>query len=288
MMVDQPRLVIITGMSGAGRSHAAEFLEDAGYGVVDNLPPSLIRDVVAHVELDEREAARLAVVVDTRRGLTFDELDHALLEVDAMGVAITVLFLDANDATLLKRYSEARRPHPVEGESLADSLVAEREALANLRESADIVIDTSDRTLPELTEQLRSAFGDSLPGRPLRISLVSFGFKYGVPPAIDLLFDVRFLANPHWEPKLRPLTGLDPAVSDYVLESDDAKVFLEHLSEMLAFLVPRYIAEGKKYLSIAVGCTGGRHRSVAIAEEMARRLGEDDITASTRHRDIER
>ena len=286
-MADQPRLVIITGMSGAGRSHAAEFLEDAGYGVVDNLPPSLIRDVVTHVDLDQRQAARLAVVVDTRRGLTFDELDDALLEVDAMGVAITVLFLDADDATLLKRYSEARRPHPVQAETLADSVTAEREALANLRESADIVIDTSDRSIPQLTEQLRQAFGDSLPGRPLRISLSSFGFKYGVPRAIDLLFDVRFLANPHWDPQLRPLTGLDSAVASYVLKNEDAQVFLEQLMALLSFLVPRYIAEGKKYLSIGIGCTGGRHRSVAIAEEIARRLGADSLAVSIHHRDID-
>ncbi|MDH3426438.1 MAG: RNase adapter RapZ [Acidimicrobiia bacterium] len=286
-MADQPRLVIITGMSGAGRSHAAEFLEDAGYGVVDNLPPSLIRDVVTHVDLDQRQAARLAVVVDTRRGLTFDELDDALLEVDAMGVAITVLFLDADDATLLKRYSEARRPHPVQAETLADSVTAEREALANLRESADIVIDTSDRSIPQLTEQLRQAFGDSLPERPLRISLSSFGFKYGVPRAVDLLFDVRFLVNPHWDPQLRPLTGLDPAVASYVLKNEDAKVFLEQLMAMLSFLVPKYIAEGKKYLSIGIGCTGGRHRSVAIAEEIARRLADVDLAASVSHRDID-
>lgn len=287
-MAERPRLVVITGMSGAGRSHAAKFLEDNGYGVVDNLPPSLIREVVAHVDLDERRAARLAVVVDTRRGLTFEQLDQALLEVDAMGVATTILFLDADDSTLLKRYSEARRPHPVTAPSLSDSIAAEREALADLRASADIVVDTTDRSLPELTNQLKGAFGDHLPDRPLRINVVSFGFKHGLPRAVDLLFDVRFLPNPHWEAELRPRTGLDQEVADYVLGSEDAKSFVDQMVAMLSFLIPRYIAEGKSYLTIGVGCTGGRHRSISIAEETVRRLAQDGVEATVRHRDIKR
>ncbi len=285
-MPELPRLVVITGMSGAGRSQAAKFLEDLGYGVVDNLPPEFITDVVAHVDLDQRPRARLAVVVDTRRGLTFEELEDALRQLSASGVHTTVLFLDADDQTLLDRYSENRRPHPVAAPSLSESIALERKALEELRGEADIVIDTTARTVPELHKMLEDAFAADRRERSMQISVVSFGFKRGLPRTLDLLFDVRFLPNPYWVPELQTLTGHDPAVRDYVLGSEDAAQFIDRAHGLLSFLVPRYMAEGKAYLTIGIGCTGGQHRSVVIADEVTKRLREEGFDVSVSDRDV--
>lgn len=285
-MTTQPRVVIITGMSGAGRSSAANVLEDIGYFVVDNLPPSLIGAVVAHRDMADAPRSRLAVVVDSRGGLEFSQLETAIRTLLSQGVATTVLFLDATDTALVTRFEETRRTHPVEAGTLADSIATERTALEAMRGMADVIVDTTDTNVHELRDTLRAAFSDVQP-RQMRVDIRSFGFKRGLPRVLDLLFDVRFLPNPHWDPALRPQTGLDAAVRDYVLGQDDAKPFMEQASAMLEFLIPRYMAEGKAYLTIGIGCTGGRHRSVAIASALAQQLEERGLPVSLSHRDLE-
>lgn len=289
-MTDRPHLVVITGMSGAGRSLASKALEDLGFSVIDNLPPDLIDDVVAWADLGESEVRRqLAVVVDTRGGLDFRNLDAVMRRLAGDGVPTTLLFLDADDEVLATRFAESRRPHPVPGDTVAESITTERVALRDLRGRADVIIDTSDRTVHDLREAVFEAFGGARTHGPMRVSFTSFGFKHGVPRVVDLVFDVRFLPNPHWEEALRPLTGLDRPVRDFVFAQEDAARFVNMADDMLAFLIPKYEAEGKAYLTIAVGCTGGRHRSVAIAEELARRQRErGGAELSVRHRDLER
>lgn len=288
-MVRRPRMVIITGMSGAGKSATADVLEDMGYFVIDNLPAGLISRVVELSDLTERPRERLAVVVDVRAGTAFEEeLEQAILWLQGHGVPTTVLFLDADDQTIHQRYEEHRRPHPVSAESLAESIAAERKLLGGLRGEADVVIDTSDLNVHELERRLREAFAGEAPRRPMQVSITSFGFKHGVPRDVDLLLDVRFLPNPHWEEELRHADGRDPAVREYVLSQPDAKEFLVKVKDFLDFLLPRFEAEGKAYVSIGVGCTGGRHRSVTIAEELEGWLGERGVSASVRHRDAER
>ena len=288
-MSGRPHLVIISGMSGAGRSLAAKALEDVGFFVIDNLPAGLISDVVARPDLKDGAQRRLAVVVDTRGGPDFLELEQVINRLGADGVVTTVLFLDADDDVLAKRFAETRRPHPVPGDTIAESIAAERLALGDLRGRADVIIDTSDRNVHELREAVTEVFSGASELRPMRITIASFGFKHGVPRVVDLVFDVRFLRNPHWEERLRPLTGLDPEVREFVLKNPDAGEFLDMTTELLEFLVPRYMEEGKAYLTIGVGCTGGRHRSVAIAEELAARLRTNaGIEVATRHRDMTR
>ena len=281
------RLVLITGMSGAGRSTASKALEDVGYSVTDNLPADLIGEIVARARAPESTGDRVAVVVDARSGLQFATLDRTLEALASDAVPVTVLFLDAEDEVLATRFEETRRPHPVPAPTVAESIAAERQALDGLRERADMIVDTTDRNVHELREAIRDAFEEQ--DRPMRVTVTSFGFKSGVPRVVDLVFDVRFLPNPHWVESLRPLTGLDDAVRDHVLGSSDASGFLERVEGLLEFLVPRYEAEGKSYLTIGVGCTGGRHRSVAVAEAIARWLEErGDVDVTIRHRDIDR
>lgn len=288
-MSERPQLVVITGMSGAGRSLAGKALEDLGFFVIDNLPASLISQVVQQADpKSDLRRQRLAVAVDTRGGLSFEALEQVLAALDTDGVPTTLLFLDADDEVLAKRFEESRRPHPVEAPTVGESIALERAALEDLRGRADVVVDTSDRTVPDLRRALGEIFSGERPRRPLRVAVTSFGFKHGVPRVVDLLFDVRFLPNPYWAPDLRPLTGHDEAVRAYVLAPADAAGFLQRAQALLEFLLPRYEAEGKTYLTIGVGCTGGRHRSVAIAEELGRWLGEHDVEAVVRHRDLER
>ncbi len=288
-MAERPQLVVITGMSGAGRSQAGKALEDLGFCVIDNLPAALISEVVQQANpTGDPRRRRLAVAVDTRGGLSFEALEAVLVALETDGVPTTLLFLDADDEVLAKRFEESRRPHPVEAPTLGESIAVERNALQDLRGRADVVVDTSDRTVPDLRRALAEVFSGEQPRRPLRVAVTSFGFKHGVPRVIDLLFDVRFLPNPFWVPGLRPLTGHDEAVRGYVLAPPDTSAFMERAEALLEFLLPRYEAEGKTYLTIGVGCTGGRHRSVVIAEELGRWLGEQNVEAAVRHRDLEK
>lgn len=288
-MRERPHLVVITGMAGAGRSQASKALEDLGFYVIDNLPADLIVEVVGRTDLPESAHARLAVVVDTRGGLEFDDLDLVMRTLAVDGVPTTTLFLDADDDVLIKRFEESRRPHPVPAATLAESIADERKALEDLHGRADLVIDTSELNVHELRELIVDSFSGGAEDRPLRVSVTSFGFKHGVPRVVDLVFDVRFLPNPYWVEEMRPLTGLDEQVRRHVIDHEDAKAFLERLDDLLDFLVPRYQREGKSYLTIGIGCTGGRHRSVAIAEHVAAFLGaHEDLEVSVRHRDVDR
>jgi UPF0042 nucleotide-binding protein len=288
LVTDRPHLVVITGMSGAGRSTAAKALEDVGYYVVDNLPADLITGVVDHADLHQQPQRRLAVVVDTRGGLSFEQLERVLLSLAGDAVPATLLFLDAADDVLLKRFNESRRPHPVEAPALAESIALERRALEALRERADVLIDSSSRNVHELRVAVQQAFAGATPRRPMRVAVTSFGFKHGVPQNVDLLFDARFLPNPHWDQELRPLTGRDPAVRDFVFDEGDAEEFVTRIEDLLQFLLPRFEAEGKAYLTLAIGCTGGRHRSVAIAERLATDIESRDLPVAVSHRDIDR
>lgn len=283
---ESPRLLVLTGLSGAGRSSGAKVLEDLGFYVIDNLPPDLLRQAVELNDL--REGSRhLAVVVDSRGGFPLNELETHFHELEQAGIRVTLVFLDADDDVLIRRYEEHRRPHPLGLETLADSIAAERAMMVDLRLRADMYVNTSETNV----HQLRSWFAHHLSAlvddHPMRLAVTSFGFKNGTPRDVDLMFDVRFLPNPHWKPELRPLTGRNPAVRRHVLSSSDAEGFLDRVRDLLSFLVPRYRDEGKSYVSIGIGCTGGRHRSVALAEELATWLVDCGYHATVRHRDLD-
>jgi UPF0042 nucleotide-binding protein len=282
-------LVVITGMSGAGRSLAAKALEDLGLFVVDNVPAEMVGSVVERTMRPDRGRDRVAAVVDARSGLDFAALSDELEAIRSGGIETRVLFLDADDAVLVRRFEETRRPHPVEGVTLEESIAREREALTAMRGQADLVIDTTTRTVHDLRAHVQTMLADLGGDNTLRVEVQSFGFKHGVPRVLDLLFDVRFLPNPHWDDDLRPLSGLDAPVVRRVLDTPDAMAFLERVEDLLAFLLPRYSAEGKAYLTIGLGCTGGRHRSVALAEVLARWLeSQDGVTVAVTHRDLDR
>jgi len=272
-------------MSGAGRSQAANVMEDLGYFVVDNLPAEMIKFLIDQIGVPEGRREKVAVVVDTRGGVTYEALDAALRALLQRSVPTTVLFMDADDATLERRFEETRRSHPIREGSLPDRIAAEREAFEEIRGLADVIIDTTDLNVHELRDRVVEAFEGPEATRRLRVDVISFGFKRGTPRVVDLLIDVRFLPNPHWIPELRPLTGHDPAVRDHVLASDDTMQFMAKTMELLRFLLPRYEAEGKAYLTIGIGCTGGRHRSVAVAEELTRQLNDAGFDANVSHRD---
>jgi UPF0042 nucleotide-binding protein len=284
---DAPHVLVVTGMSGAGRSSAAKMLEDMGYTVIDNLPPALLSLAVQAHDIPEAHE-HLAVVIDSRGGLPTDELRYAMTELEREGVLTRIVFLDAEDNVIVSRYEENRRPHPLGMDTISEAIDAERRLLAELREMADVVIDTSNLNIHELRERLTSQFAEDEMNRPMRVSIRSFGFKHGTPRDADLVLDVRFLPNPHWVPELRDMRGTHGPVSDYVLGSEGAKEFVGRIDELLEFLIPRFENEGKSYLSIAIGCTGGHHRSVAIAEELANRLSAHGVNASVRHRDLEK
>lgn len=284
---DAPHVLVVTGMSGAGRSSAAKILEDLRYTVIDNLPPALIELAVQSHDIPEVHE-HMAVVIDSRRGLPTGELREARISLEREGVITKIVFLDADDDVIVQRYEENRRPHPLGLPTISESIRAERDLLEELREMSDVVVDTSNLNIHELRERLTVLFSEEGAVRPMRVSVRSFGYKHGSPRDADLLLDVRFIPNPHWVPELRGLRGTDPAVSEYVLGSEGAAEFIDRIDDLLSFLIPRYESEGKSYLSIGVGCTGGHHRSVAIAEELARRISGQGIQAAVRHRDIDR
>ncbi len=281
-------MIVITGMSGAGRSAAADVLEDLGYFVIDNLPSPLITKVAELVQ-GRQGSSRFALVVDARSGSFVDDLGTALAELREGGARTRVLFLDASDDALVRRYEATRRRHPVaEGERVSDSITGERVLLGDLKAEADIVLDTSDLNVHELRERLLDLFGDSRAASGLQTTVVSFGYKHGLPIDVDLVLDCRFLPNPHWIDELRPLTGEDEAVRGYVMRQPETAAFLEELRRLFALLLPAYVREGKSYLSIGIGCTGGRHRSVVIASEVAALLGALGFPARVQHRDVDR
>jgi UPF0042 nucleotide-binding protein len=280
-------VVVVTGMTGAGRSTAAKELEDLGYYVVDNLPPSLLREVVRLVDESRGVSQPIAVVVDVRSGAFFDSLQANLAQ-HAVARRTTLLFLDATDGVLVRRQEAARRPHPLQASGrLIDGLRRERAALANLRADADLVIDTTDLNVHQLTERIARSFGTPDTTR-LKVTVISFGFKYGIPVDADFVADMRWLPNPYWVPQLRGQTGRSPEVSDYVLDQDGAREFVDRYVEVLSGVAEGYLREGKRFMSIAVGCTGGKHRSVAMTEEIARQLREAGYDVGTVHRDLGR
>jgi UPF0042 nucleotide-binding protein len=278
-------IVLITGMSGAGRSAAADVLEDLGWYVVDNQPTSLVEKIVELASMPGSGIDRLALVSGRNHGTVLD----TVAALRTAGHRVTVLFLDAQDSELVKRYDVARRRHPLDDGrlGLVEAIALERRLLGGTFDAADLVIDTTDLNIHQLKERLVSAFDDARSSR-LQIAVESFGFKHGLPLDADIVMDVRFLPNPHWEEHLRPLTGHDPAVRDFVLERADTSAFLERLDDLLRTVLPAYEAEGRSYLTIAIGCTGGRHRSVAIAEELASRLRTRGTAVRTTHRDVAR
>jgi UPF0042 nucleotide-binding protein len=278
--------LVITGLSGAGRSQAANTFEDLGWFVIDNLPPALIGKVAELVQSPGSTTERVALVVGT--GQYFDELSPALEQLRRSSRRVRVLFLEASDEVLVRRYENTRRRHPyADAEGLLEGIQSERAVLEGVKSEADVVVDTSDLNVHQLRDRLLELFArDAGPG--MQTSVVSFGYKHGLPLDADLVFDCRFLPNPHWVDELRPLTGLDPRVRDYVLDQREAKEFLERLDDLLEVLLPAYVKEGKAYLSLGVGCTGGNHRSVVIAEQLASILQRRGFSPTVSHRDIEK
>jgi len=281
-------LVVVTGMTGAGRSTAAKVLEDLGFFVVDNLPPQLLAHMVKLVTEEAGGETRIVVVVDVRSRWFFTELRGSLAEMRESGVRPWVLYLEASDEVLVRRQEAARRPHPLQGGGrLLDGIAHEREMLRDLRGDADLIVDTSSLNVHQLAAKVLNAFSQE--GEvAVRATVVSFGFKYGIPVDADLVVDMRFLPNPHWVPELRPHTGLEKEVSDYVIGHPDAKQFLDRYVELLRTLADGYLREGKRYITVAVGCTGGKHRSIAMAEALAERMRANDIPTLVTHRDLGR
>ena len=281
---------MITGLSGAGRSLAADDLEDLGWFVIDNLPPELVPKVVELAQTPGSQVQRVALVLGT--GHYQDEIMPTLTWLRSTGARVRVLFLDASTDTLVRRYESTRRRHPLSDrdgtELLAPAIERERVLLEPVKAEADVVVDTSELNVHELRRRMRTLFGDEGNESAMQTTLLSFGYKNGLPLDADLVFDCRFLPNPYWVDELRPLTGLNAPVRDYVLSQDAAGPFLDNLQTLLEQLLPAFVAEGKAYMTIALGCTGGRHRSVAIAEEVARRLRADGHRIGVLHRDVDK
>ena len=280
-------LLIVTGMSGAGRSTVGNALEDLGWYVVDNLPPQMLGPVADLFTEAKTPLPRLAVVVDVRGGEFFTELEANLASLRDRDLSLRVLFLEATDAALVKRFESVRRPHPLQGNgTILDGIGAERNQLLSLRESADVIFDTSDLNIHQLTNKVADGFSIES-DQKLQITVMSFGFKYGLPSDADLVADARFLPNPFWQEKLRPFTGEDSSVSDYVLAQEGAEAFIASYVAALKPVLAGYLRENKRYATIAVGCTGGKHRSVAVSRRIAAELEKlPDVAVSIKHRDL--
>ena len=284
MTPDSVRFVAITGMSGAGRRTAAHTLEDLGWYVVDNLPPTMLPQLLDAAKADG--FSRVAAVLDVRTRNQFDQIPVAFDALGAQGVSVQILFLEASDEAIVRRQESVRRPHPLQGDGpLLDGVKREREMLAVLRAAADMVVDTDDLNVHQLASRVAFAFNTS-DDREFRLTLMSFGFKNGSPIDADMMFDVRFLPNPHWVPELRAQTGLSQPVSAYVLGQDAAGPWLDSVEAVLATALPGYQAEGKRLATIAIGCTGGKHRSTAMTEEVARRMRAAGVAVHVVHRDL--
>ena len=290
-MSSNRELVVITGMSGAGRSTVAHSMEDAGWYVIDNLPPSLLLSIF---DMTEKSAESVAVVIDVRGRQFFDDLNRSLGELAERGIARRIIFVDASDDVLVRRFESSRRPHPLQGsDRILDGIERERAKLNNLRSGADLIIDTSQLNIHQLGKRISELFqSESLSA--LKVNILSFGYKYGIPADADLVMDCRFIPNPHWNAELRPKDGLDPEVSAAVLSADNVAEFLKRYIALFESIGNGFLREGKKYLTLAIGCTGGKHRSVAIAEELAQRLNGMSLDASHQvsahaiHRDLGR
>jgi RNase adapter protein RapZ len=281
----QKELVILTGISGAGKASALKAFEDLGFHAVDNLPLELLTDF-ARLVGNSTEVQRAAIVVDIREGTTLDRLPEILKSVRTL-LPTRVVYLDSQDAVLVRRYSETRRPHPLSrSETVSRSIVEERQLLDPIRNVADTLIDTSNFNVHELRAHIQARFGQEDRTKQLLVSCLSFGFKNGVPLDADMVFDVRFLPNPHFVPEFRKLTGLDPKVAAYVRKFPQSKEFLSKVEDMMLYLLPHYVAEGKSYLTIAFGCTGGQHRSVMMAEDLAKKLRRAGYSVKAIHRDM--
>lgn len=291
-MANAPEYVVVTGLSGAGRSTAANTLEDLGWFVIDNLPPSLIpevADLMARSSVATSDVRRLALVAGSRD--RYEDLAPTLERLRASGARLRIVFLNAPTDVLVRRFDDTKRRHPLhndEAESVVDAIEHERALLEPMFQQADLIIDTGELSVHELRDRLRDTFGDTVSDPAMSTAVISFGYKHGVPSEADLMFDCRFLPNPHWQPNLRPRTGLDEQVRDYVLGQQSAELFFANLMPLLESLMPAYESEGRAYLTIAFGCTGGRHRSVAVAEEVARRLESSGHALHCRHRDLDR
>lgn len=284
-------VVVITGMSGAGRSTVAHSMEDSGWYVIDNLPPSLLASVL---DMTERTSDSIAVVIDVRGRQFFDDLNRSLAELVERGVSRKIIFVDAADDVLITRFESSRRPHPLQGnDRIVDGIEREREKLRELRQGADLVVDTSQLNIHQLERKIKELFqSGSLAA--LKVNVLSFGYKFGIPADADLVMDCRFIPNPHWQPELRPKNGLDKEVSEAVLNANAVPEFLERYVALFDSIARGYLHEGKKFLTLAIGCTGGKHRSVAIAEELAKRLNgleiskDASVSAHAIHRDLGR
>ena len=281
------RFVVVTGLSGAGKSTTLNFLEDRGYYCVDNLPVQLISEFAKLIS-ENGEIDRAALGIDVRTGSGFDELESALEKIKDMGIPCEILFLESDDRVLVKRYKETRRIHPLAyGDRIETGIEREREKLTNIKKHAAHIIDTSQMLTRELKSEIDRIFVNDMNYKNLYVTILSFGFKYGIPVDADLVFDVRFLPNPYYHDELRPLSGLDKPVSDFVLGFPEADMFLDKLEDMLCFLIPNYISEGKNQLVVAIGCTGGKHRSVTLAKALYDRMaGYDDYGFKLEHRDF--
>ena len=283
-----PDLIIITGMSGAGRTEAMHTFEDIGYFCIDNLPPSLLMNLVSLAGLNPGTLRKLAVVCDLRAKEFFPELTAELAKLKEMGLSYTMLFLDSSDEELLNRFKASRRRHPLcdNGMTIVAGIRRERQLLTECKQMADYVLDTSTERPQDMREKLRSLFTDQSAQEGLGVSVYSFGFKHGAPTDADIVIDVRFLPNPFYERELRDKTGMDEEVKDYVLGKDETKEFLKRWFSLLDFVMPGYVKEGKQYLSIAVGCTGGQHRSVVLANATGQHLSQEGYRVTTTHRDL--
>jgi len=288
MTIDRKHeLLIVTGMSGAGRSTVGNALEDLGWYVVDNLPPQMLGPIADLFTLAKTPLPRLAVVIDVRGGEFFGELTEHLASLRSRNINLRLLFLEATDSTLVKRFESVRRPHPLQGNgTILDGIAEERVRLLSLRESADVIIDTSELNVHQLSNKIADGFSLEQ-GRKLQITVMSFGFKYGLPTDADLVADMRFLPNPFWQEALRPFTGEDQQVSDFVLSQEGAQEFVSNYLNALKPVLRGYLNENKRYATIAIGCTGGKHRSVAVSKLIASELGKlDDVAISIKHRDL--
>jgi UPF0042 nucleotide-binding protein len=284
-----PRFTVITGLSGAGRSEAAKCFEDLGYFVIDNLPPALIEKMAELILLPGSKVKQVALVVDARGGEFFSELERSLKELRERGIEYRILFLEASDEALVRRFEQTRRRHPLaETDRVIDGILEEREVMGPLRDQSDVIIDTTGLNVHELRHKISSLFAEPYHPSGIAVNVISFGYKHGLPLDSDLVLDCRFLPNPHWVDELRPLNGTHRKVRGYVLNSADTEPFLSRVRQLLALMLPGFIKEGRHYLTIAVGCTGGRHRSVVISDEIARYLREKGFHSTVVHRDLDK